>query len=47
MAGTGQLAGQELQAACQEVLNAELQQAAVAGRDYTLNLQVKTYNFIH
>ena len=39
-AGAGRLSGRELSEVCQQLLDSELRNGLVQGRDYTINLQV-------
>lgn len=40
--GSGRLSGQELSAVCQRILQAETQDGLTQGRDYQINLQVRS-----
>ena len=40
---SGRLSGRELSEVCQRLLDAELRSGLVQGRDYTINLQVKSH----
>ena len=42
-AGAGRLSGRELSEVCQRLLDAELRNGLVQGRDYAINLQVHSF----